>query len=315
MHKFLSVCLLLTVCLSTGLSQSKKGFSNPILAGFYPDPSICKVGGDYYLVNSTFSYFPGITVFHSKDLVNWKLIGYVNTGRETFLAPVKWIDGWPVINPDYEEVQYYYPYPLQPLTPSDLRYSGNCRIKDDFDQGSLNLNWVLLRTPHEKWYDLKGRKGFLAMKVRPETCSGSMNPSFLGHRQQHLNGSASVAIDFEPLHKNEKAGLLVFQNETHVYFICKSVEDNHPEIQIYRSDANEGSTGHMSLIASQKLESRGSWKHLCIPVCCQPGQMGASERPCGCAVLKHKGCGRICGLHVCFVCDFSRRARQEHGVR
>ena len=63
-------------------AQDKKEFTNPILAGFYPDPSICRVGSDYYLVNSTFSYFPGITVFHSKDLVNWKLIGYVLERQE-----------------------------------------------------------------------------------------------------------------------------------------------------------------------------------------------------------------------------------------
>ena len=52
-------------------------FRNPILAGFYPDPSICRVGDDYYLINSTFSYFPGIPIFHSKDLVNWKQLGHV----------------------------------------------------------------------------------------------------------------------------------------------------------------------------------------------------------------------------------------------
>ncbi|SEI91473.1 alpha-N-arabinofuranosidase [Dyadobacter koreensis] len=50
---------------------------NPILTGFYPDPSVVKVGEDYYLVNSTFSYFPGIPVFHSKDLKNWKQISNV----------------------------------------------------------------------------------------------------------------------------------------------------------------------------------------------------------------------------------------------
>ncbi len=52
-------------------------FQNPILAGFYSDPSICRVGDDYYLINSTFSYYPGIPVFHSKDLVNWTQIGNV----------------------------------------------------------------------------------------------------------------------------------------------------------------------------------------------------------------------------------------------
>lgn len=50
-------------------------YRNPILKGFYPDPSIARVGDDFYLVTSTFSYFPGIPVFHSRDLVNWTQIG------------------------------------------------------------------------------------------------------------------------------------------------------------------------------------------------------------------------------------------------
>ena len=49
-------------------------YANPILPGFYPDPSVIRVGADYYLVNSTFSYFPGLPVFHSRDLVHWTQI-------------------------------------------------------------------------------------------------------------------------------------------------------------------------------------------------------------------------------------------------
>ena len=52
-------------------------FRNPILPGFYPDPSICRVGEDYYLVNSTFEYFPGLPIFHSRDLVHWRQLGHV----------------------------------------------------------------------------------------------------------------------------------------------------------------------------------------------------------------------------------------------
>ena len=51
---------------------------NPILPGWYSDPSICSNGeGDYFLVTSTFSYFPGVPLFHSRDLVNWKQVGHV----------------------------------------------------------------------------------------------------------------------------------------------------------------------------------------------------------------------------------------------
>ena len=52
-------------------------FYNPILPGWYSDPSICSNGEDFFLVTSTFSYFPGVPIFHSKDLVNWKQIGHV----------------------------------------------------------------------------------------------------------------------------------------------------------------------------------------------------------------------------------------------
>ncbi|MDR0455246.1 MAG: glycoside hydrolase family 43 protein [Treponema sp.] len=55
--------------------KSSLRYRNPILSGFYPDPSICRVGPDFYLVNSTFAYFPGIPVFHSRDLRRWKQIG------------------------------------------------------------------------------------------------------------------------------------------------------------------------------------------------------------------------------------------------
>ena len=50
-------------------------YQNPILPGFHPDPSICRAGADYYLVTSTFEYFPGVPVYHSRDLVNWTQIG------------------------------------------------------------------------------------------------------------------------------------------------------------------------------------------------------------------------------------------------
>ena len=52
-------------------------FRNPILSGCYPDPSICRVDKDYYLVASTFEYFPGLPIFHSRDLTHWHQIGHV----------------------------------------------------------------------------------------------------------------------------------------------------------------------------------------------------------------------------------------------
>jgi xylan 1,4-beta-xylosidase len=56
---------------------------NPVLPGFHPDPSILRVGDDYYIANSTFEWQPGVVIHHSLDLVNWRLIGHALTGNSS----------------------------------------------------------------------------------------------------------------------------------------------------------------------------------------------------------------------------------------
>lgn len=60
-------------------------YNNPIIPGFYPDPSICRVGADYYLVTSSFEFFPGVPLFHSRDLIHWEQIGHVLTRKSQLL--------------------------------------------------------------------------------------------------------------------------------------------------------------------------------------------------------------------------------------
>jgi xylan 1,4-beta-xylosidase len=480
MNRFLLIILMLSA-MSCTLTQEKKEYSNPILAGFYPDPSICRVGSDFYLVNSTFSYFPGIPIFHSKDLTSWKLVGYVldriaqlnldglgvsrgifapairynkgifyvtctlvdrggnfivtsntpegpwsnpiwlseingidpsmffdengkayivynsippddkslyeghrtlrmyeydlqyhkvigeekilvnggvdiskkpvwiegphifqkdgyyyliaaeggtseqhsevvfrskevsgpyepftqnpiltqrhlnperknpitstghadfvqteagdwwavflgcrpyegeyyNTGRETFLALVTWENGWPVINYGRDEVQYHYAYPMQPsvTAAAGIQYNGNVKTRDDFSIEELNKNWMFLRTPKEQWYDLRQKPGFLSMRLRQESCAGTGNPDFLGHRQQNLFGSGSIAVNFSPVAENEKAGLLIFQNENHFYFLCKSLQGRESVIQLYKSVDSEYSKNSMELMTSYIIKT------------------------------------------------------------
>jgi alpha-N-arabinofuranosidase len=80
--------------------NEKATFHNPVIPGFYSDPSVCRVGSDYYLVTSTFEYFPGVPVFHSQDLVNWEQIGYcinrpgqVPNGINIFAPTLRYRDG------------------------------------------------------------------------------------------------------------------------------------------------------------------------------------------------------------------------------
>ena len=70
-----------------------KEFLNPILAGFYPDPSVCRKGDTYYLVNSSFSFFPGVPIFESQDLVHWQQIGHVLDRTSQLPLQGQWVSG------------------------------------------------------------------------------------------------------------------------------------------------------------------------------------------------------------------------------
>lgn len=58
-------------------SANAQGYKNPVIPGYHPDPSVCRVGDDFYLVTSSFQFFPGVPLYHSKDLVHWEQIGNV----------------------------------------------------------------------------------------------------------------------------------------------------------------------------------------------------------------------------------------------
>ena len=67
-------------------------FKNPILAGGYPDPSICRVGDEFVMVNSSFEYFPALPIHKSKDLVNWELVGHGLNRLEQVSGKINLID-------------------------------------------------------------------------------------------------------------------------------------------------------------------------------------------------------------------------------
>jgi xylan 1,4-beta-xylosidase len=468
-----SSCLFIVFQLSAQVT-----YTNPILAGFYPDPSICRVGNDYYLVNSSFAYFPGLPLFHSKDLVNWKQIGHAmdreeqldqtnagvsrglfaptiryhngifyilctlidkkgnfiitakdpkgpwsnpywlpqlrgidpsidfidnkayvvynseapgnkslynghrtirmyefnidsmkvigeekllvnggtditkkpiwieaphllkkdgwyylicaeggtgfnhsevvfrskavdgpyisyennpiltqrhldsarknpitttghadfvetpdgkwwavflacrpygddlyNIGRETFMVPVTWKNGWPHMVEGKDLVKYTYPVPMPAVTKRvNNPFSGNVSYKDDFNSDKLDYRYIFLRNPEPGMYSLSTKKGALTLSLKPQTATERKSPAFIGFRQHNLSGYASVSVEFKAASDNEKAGLLIFQNETHFYFLCKSSDNGKEVVQLYRSPAR--AADKPELLASQTVGSK-----------------------------------------------------------
>lgn len=178
---------------------------------------------------------------------------YYNTGRETFMAPVKWIDGWPVINPGIEEVQYRYPINHTAVYKKSS-YTGNYIFKDNFKNKTLDKRYLQLRISEENWYQLLPGKG-LSLVTRPATVEENGNPSFIGFRQGYVNGTTEIKLDFTPANENEQAGLIVFQNEKHYYFFAKTIINGKPAIALYKGAGNKNVNGKPELMVSQSLSS------------------------------------------------------------
>ena len=176
---------------------------------------------------------------------------HYNTGRETFIAPVKWTDGWPIINPDHKEVKYSYNADFKEVKQVAPPQSGNFAYRTTFDK-KLDQSLLFLRTNDTSWYKLDKTNG-LTMKLLPETCMGVGNPAFIGKRQQHLAGSASTEMTFTASQSNEKAGMLIFQGEYNFYYICKSIKDGEQVVQLYKGNP---STKTMDLITEAPITAK-----------------------------------------------------------
>ncbi|WP_309119658.1 glycoside hydrolase family 43 protein [Paenibacillus sp.] len=135
-----------------------------------------------------------------------------NLGRETFLTPMKWEDGWPVVNPGKGIVEAEGEAPDLPPTPWPSRAS-----RDDFDAPRLAGEWNFLRTPRGDFWNLEERPGWLRLKLKPDVVSALANPSFVGRRQQHMSFAATTKLEFSPAAEGEAAGIVLLQNADYHY--------------------------------------------------------------------------------------------------
>lgn len=143
-----------------------------------------------------------------------------NLGRETFIAPVEWEEGWPVVSPGTGRIEFSYPGPELPEFPVVAE-----PVMDNFVGKSLAFCWNFLGTPDDRTYKLED--GFLKLRLCDTSMGNSRNgekagfgsgtqqspraAGFLGRRQQHMSFTAKTKLCFLPVEK-QTAGLVVLQN-------------------------------------------------------------------------------------------------------
>ncbi len=167
------------------LAAAAQGYTNPVISGMNPDPSVCRVGDDYYLVSSSFHYFPGVPLYHSKDLVNWERIGHVLT-RESQL-PLKDAHSW---NGIYAPVIRYHDGTFYMIT-TNTSGKGNFIVttKDIRGEWSEPI-WIDMPgiDPELFWdddgtcyYTGSGNDGIIQCKINPDTGEQLSGPKIISY--------------------------------------------------------------------------------------------------------------------------------------
>ncbi len=160
---------------------------------------------------------------------------YYNIGRETFLLPVTWKDGWPIILPKGQAIPFAATKPRLPVgRPGPIPTSGDFGNVDDFDGARLGLQWVGIRTPKAPFYRLD--RGDLVMGRGTRLGDLSGVPAFVGRRQQHAVATISTSVRFTPDRDGDRAGLAAVQSDLNYAFFGITRIAGTPVVALYLSD-------------------------------------------------------------------------------
>ena len=127
------------------------GRINPISNAGYADPASKRLDGSWWAI------FLAVRTYENQ---------HYNTGRETFLLPVQWKDGWPIILGHGKAIPYVVPGPKVTEKGDQAPSSGNFTWRDEFDSPNLDPAWLQVRTPKQSWYGLRARPGSLPIYPR-----------------------------------------------------------------------------------------------------------------------------------------------------
>lgn len=176
---------------------------------------------------------------------------YYNIGRETFLLPVTWRDGWPVILPKGKAIPFVAPAPTLPVQPrAALPTGGDFAYADEFDGKRLGLAWIGVRTPKAPLYRLEGGDLVLNSGARLGDLSGV--PGFVARRQQHHLATMSTTVQFAPEKDGDRAGLAAMQSDRNYLFFGVTRLEGRPCVALYASE-----DGKERLVATAPMTTTG----------------------------------------------------------
>lgn len=170
---------------------------------------------------------------------------YRNLGRETFLVPFIWEDGWPVVNPGKGILECVGQFPNLP----EHRWPA-LPACDHFDAPKLDDRWNFIRTPRGDFWSLTERPGHLRLHLKEDSVTRPENPSFVGRRQQHMDFAARTAMEFTPVQEGEAAGIVLLQNHDYLYRMEYTKFGSQTVLRLV-----ERKDGQEEVLASQELNS------------------------------------------------------------
>ncbi len=170
---------------------------------------------------------------------------YRNLGRETYLVPFIWENGWPVINPGKGIIESTVPTPNLPHSSVDV-----VPPREDFDCTELPMNYMYIRNPKEENYSLTARPGYLQLKLDADTISSQGRPSFVCRRQLSFDFMAKTAVSFEPKAENERAGLVLYQSQSYHYQFLIGKKGDKTTLSLIRTEKGQEETIVMAVLDS-----------------------------------------------------------------
>jgi len=179
-----------------------------------------------------------------------------NTGRETFLLPVEWENGFPII------LRKATPIPMvvnkKNLQPAENFNTGNFNDLQQFDNPKLDFSWIWIRTPEQTFHSVENGK--LIIKPLPISIEEMKSPAALVRRQKHTNFSVETQMEFIPTTENDFAGLTLYQNEKYLFLYGKTIVESNTVLNIYSIEKDK------KIIASLTLKGKNAKKAIKLKV-------------------------------------------------